>query len=414
MGFYLGKSLRAGPFRFNLSTAGVGVSVGVPGFRLGTGPRGNYVSVGAGGIRYRTSIGAGTAGTPGPAVSPSGVMSQRSAPLTDLSGASAESLVPTGGDDLVRQLDIAARRWRWSLIATFIVVIVGLATFPFGLIAGAVALPAIWWLAQFDQGRRNVVVFYDVEGASATWFESLVTDAQAMAQAQKLWRLQTSRQLTGNHQRKTNALAGSLVQRSSLTLTFTQPKHLITNVVVPTLTCGRDALYLLPDRVLVRSGSAFSDIAYSRLCLNWSASRFIENSAPPRDARQVDTRWQYSNLNGGPDRRFKNNRRLPVMLYDELSLTTQEGLSWILQSSKPDSARQLGNTLERSPVLTVIDSPATSFMHTPVASRPAPTAPTPPGRAAPLPNWFPDPANTQLLRWWDGRGWTEHTQPVQR
>ncbi|MGI3781861.1 MAG: DUF4236 domain-containing protein, partial [Janthinobacterium lividum] len=38
MGFYLRKSLHAGPFRLNLSKSGVGVSAGVPGFRIGTGP----------------------------------------------------------------------------------------------------------------------------------------------------------------------------------------------------------------------------------------------------------------------------------------------------------------------------------------------------------------------------------------
>jgi hypothetical protein len=43
MGFYIRKSIFAGPFRFNLSTSGVGVSVGVKGFRVGTGPRRNYV-----------------------------------------------------------------------------------------------------------------------------------------------------------------------------------------------------------------------------------------------------------------------------------------------------------------------------------------------------------------------------------
>jgi hypothetical protein len=31
MGFYVRKSLKAGPFRFNLSKSGVGVSAGVPG-----------------------------------------------------------------------------------------------------------------------------------------------------------------------------------------------------------------------------------------------------------------------------------------------------------------------------------------------------------------------------------------------
>ena len=37
MGFYIRKSVKAGPFRFNLSKSGIGTSVGVRGFRVGTG-----------------------------------------------------------------------------------------------------------------------------------------------------------------------------------------------------------------------------------------------------------------------------------------------------------------------------------------------------------------------------------------
>ena len=50
MGFYIRKSINAGPFRFNLSQSGLGVSAGIPGFRVGTGPRGNYVHMGRDGI----------------------------------------------------------------------------------------------------------------------------------------------------------------------------------------------------------------------------------------------------------------------------------------------------------------------------------------------------------------------------
>lgn len=39
------KSLSAGTLRVNMSGSAIGVSVGVPGFRVGSGPRGNYVSV---------------------------------------------------------------------------------------------------------------------------------------------------------------------------------------------------------------------------------------------------------------------------------------------------------------------------------------------------------------------------------
>ncbi len=56
MGFYIRKALQAGPVRFNLSKSGVGVSVGVKGFRVGSGPSGPYVHAGRGGLYYRQSL----------------------------------------------------------------------------------------------------------------------------------------------------------------------------------------------------------------------------------------------------------------------------------------------------------------------------------------------------------------------
>ncbi|MFX0578810.1 DUF4236 domain-containing protein [Nocardia nepalensis] len=53
MGFYVRKSVNAGPFRINFSKSGVGGSVGVPGFRFGARPRGTHVHVGAHGVYYR-------------------------------------------------------------------------------------------------------------------------------------------------------------------------------------------------------------------------------------------------------------------------------------------------------------------------------------------------------------------------
>ncbi len=66
MGFYLRKSFRAGPVRFNLSKSGFGASFGVTGARLGVSSRGRaYVHGGRGGLYYRKSLGGGGAGRAG-------------------------------------------------------------------------------------------------------------------------------------------------------------------------------------------------------------------------------------------------------------------------------------------------------------------------------------------------------------
>ena len=59
MGIYFRKSFRAGPLRLNFSKHGIGVSAGVKGFRVGTGPRGAYLKAGGGGLYYRKYFGRG-------------------------------------------------------------------------------------------------------------------------------------------------------------------------------------------------------------------------------------------------------------------------------------------------------------------------------------------------------------------
>ena len=57
MGLYLKKSFSYGPFRFNLSKSGLGLSTGITGARIGVGPRGMMVHAGRGGLYYRKSVG---------------------------------------------------------------------------------------------------------------------------------------------------------------------------------------------------------------------------------------------------------------------------------------------------------------------------------------------------------------------
>lgn len=53
------KSIRVGPFRFTLSNGGVNAAAIIPGIKWGTGPRGNYIRLGTGGLIYRKSLAAG-------------------------------------------------------------------------------------------------------------------------------------------------------------------------------------------------------------------------------------------------------------------------------------------------------------------------------------------------------------------
>ncbi|MCV7380929.1 hypothetical protein BST11_12595 [Mycobacterium alsense] len=364
MGFYIRKSVKAGPFRFNLSKSGIGVSAGVPGFRIGTGPRGNYVHVGRNGIYYRASLN-GQLERPSPRLSqplqdrlpvfrPSDVV------MEDVTGATAMSLEPTGRGDLVDQLNAAAGRFVWWWPVAIAVFLFGVMTIPWGIIIWVLGGASCIWLYFNDQARRTVVLFYDVHDDAAWWFENLVTEWRWLTESQRVWRIVQSGDVVGTYNYKVNAGASSLVKTIGATAsTSGKIKQLATNIAVPSITAGNSALYLLPDRMLVREGKRYSDIEYQALRVFHQEQRFIESSLPPSDALQVDSTWQYVKVKGGPDRRYKNNRILPILLYGRLVITSASGLYWIIQISRADAAEPISQVISAAPI-----EPAASDINT--------------------------------------------------
>lgn len=57
------------------------------------------------------------------------------------------------------------------------------------------------------------------------------------------------------------------------------------------------------------------------------SARFIEEETPPVDAAVVDQTWRQVNRNGGPDRRFNDNRELPIGLYGKIDLRASNGVN---------------------------------------------------------------------------------------
>lgn len=347
MSFYLRKSVKAGPFRFNLSKSGVGVSAGVPGFRVGTGPRGNYVRVGGSGVFYRAT-------RPQQSTPDSGWTPPPPAPVADVlledaTGASAAELAPSGSSDVVAQLNGAAKRWRLFPWAVGLLLVALLAQPVVGAILLLPGIPGVVWLWYYDRARKTVVAFYDVNDDAAAWFQSLVDATQRLTGSDGIWRVNASGDVQTTYQYKVNSGATTLVSRSNAKVGLEPPPILATNIAVPSIASGKAALLFLPDRLLLREGNRFSDVPYSELTVNSAPLRFTESGRVPRDARQIDTTWHYVNVRGGPDRRFKNNRQYPVMLYGAFDLGSASGLHWQLQCSQPSAIEELGTLLGAAP-----------------------------------------------------------------
>jgi hypothetical protein len=345
MAFYLRKSIRVGPLRVNLSPSGMGVSTAVPGLRFGAGPRGSYVRMGQGHVTYRST--GRTPGaisqrqnepvpTPGPAPFPL-QQSPGDVVLSDVTGADTLALLPAAPSELVTQLDAATkthRLWPWALAGTT----VALFALPWLLIIGIPLTVYLWWR---DTIRRTVVAFYEVHGPAHQSYQRLVDSMAAAGECTRAWHIVASGDVTTTYQYKVNAGASALVSRVSLGRTLAGPAHLSTNIAVPTFRSGHRSVYLLPDRMLVKDHNNYADVPYDQLHVGAHEQRFIESDTVPSDATVVGHTWKYVNKKGGPDRRFKDNPQLPIVLYGRLSLQSPSGFNAIWDFSRSASASGL-------------------------------------------------------------------------
>jgi hypothetical protein len=346
MGFYLRKSVSVGPLRFNLSKSGIGVSAGVRGLRFGTGPRGNYVHMGRSGLYYRATVPSSS----GPAVSPRPVESgPASDNLTPIDSAPVEQMVDASSSDLLQEIAAKRKRWRtwpWVCVAFF---------FMAGALPNAatpasntdsviaVAFFVTWamctWLAyRYDTLSKTVVLLYDIEDDASARYQRLHDAFAEMMKCQGQWHIGAEGAVSD---RKRNAGASSLVRRSRVSLTTNAPKWIQTNIAVPAVPVGTQTLHLFPDRVLVLTKDGAGAVSYPDLQIVVRSTRFIESETVPQDARVVDQTWKYVNKNGGPDKRFKDNRQLPITLYEELALTSPTGLNEVIQLSRVGTGQTL-------------------------------------------------------------------------
>lgn len=346
MGFYLRTSLKAGPFRFNLSPSGVGISAGMPGFRVGTGPRGNYIRVAGVGTSY-------FGGQPPALAVPRAQSSMPSAVpddgilMRDLESTPVQHLVAAHPSDLTTQIQSAAqtrRVWPWAAAA---LLTLALLAAPYSLALLLPGIPAVLWLRQRDTARRSVVVFYQVEDAPAAKYEQFTGSSGFASREQRVWQAEAEGALHTPYQRKVNAGASSLIRRSIGSISLSGPPVLVTNIAVPSVNGKDRSVYFLPDRVIVRHANQYADLPYSVVSARAQPQRFVESETPPTDSQCVGTTWQYTNKSGGPDRRFKNNRQLPIMLYGRLTLTTPQGQLMVWDFSRPDAAVSLADALNR-------------------------------------------------------------------
>jgi hypothetical protein len=203
--------------------------------------------------------------------------------------------------------------------------------FSYGLIAFVLAR----WI---ELRRRRFLIVYDLDQPQQAIYRRLMDALAALAGSGRLRGVDRVGQL-GDWKR--NAGATQALAFSSAALRQAPPPNIVTNTVPWSLSVQRMTLYFLPDRLLIRRLGSYAAIAYSSLATATHRSPFVWDERVPADAQVVGQTWRYVRRDGGPDRRFNNNRQIPIVLTEYVTLTTTTGLDIALQTTRLGTGAQL-------------------------------------------------------------------------
>ena len=339
MGWYFRKSKSVGPFRVNFSKSGMSFSTGVKGARMSFGPRGTFVNVGGNGIYYRKKLGSSAKGNSSRGKS---YVQNGSVQYAENYAQTVDAITvqeQTQGVSVTNQAIVKdikrARLLNWLWIATTAVLFVGVAWWTvFIMLAIRILLP------RFFRAEVN----YELDTEAANEWEKFAEFFSTLKTSKKLWVIETSQSVMNT---KTNAGAGRNLTRSQLTLKKIKANRTIGFGVFSNSPCfklkGKQCTILfLPCDIIIKKGKHIVACSYENLEIRTGTTNFIETDPVPKDATIIRYTWQFVNKDGSADRRYSNNRKLPVCQYGRIMLQAGDQIGVEIHASNAATTANIG------------------------------------------------------------------------
>ncbi len=319
MGWRYRKSINlGGGFRINLSKSGIGYSWGFPGYRhtySANGTQRKTYSIPGTGISYVESYGnrRNNSGTGGQNYNYNHDTKLITGTTTYYQNSNINNMGK--GDEILKAIN---KLRTIDIIANICLVMIVL--FPIGII-----------LKILISQKWKLDLTYEMDDINQKKFNALNEFLCELKNNRKLWQIGSSIRV---YNTKYNAGAGNNVSRTSISLVKKMPWYINHNIDIYCLKLKNEKIFFTPDRMLIfKNIGGVGCRKYNDMVAGFSTTNFVETEMVPRDAEIVRYTWRYVNKSGGPDKRFNNNRRIPVCKYGEISLESEDGINILLECS---------------------------------------------------------------------------------
>lgn len=328
MGLRYRKSINlGGGFRINLSKSGIGYSWGTKGYRITKTAKGSVrqtFSIPGTGISYSEESSHNGKGQPHVNSDDSNYYDSEKIVNSNVNELSSEGL-----EDII---SLAHNALVFDFIANICIVLFSVLGFAYPLCFIFTALSVIFKI--FVRIRGKVQLEYNIDDDVLDRVTDELNPMQQIIDCEKIWRVIQSNKVKD---KKYTGGAGTTISRIKCEGSYAAPFPFSTSMKVATFKSKNETLVFLPDKLFVIQKRKVGALNYSDVNISASKTRFIESEKVPYDAVVVDTTWRYVNKSGGPDKRFKNNRQLPVCLYGQVGFRSSAGLNTEIMYSNPNA-----------------------------------------------------------------------------
>ncbi len=341
MGWSFHRSLNFGGMRLNLSKSGVGASFGVKGLRCGISPNGRrYVRCGMDGIYYQQTLGGGRRNqsaynSQSQPRHQNPTQQNLTGPSQPIQSADASTIVDSTSAALIQEIQHRLNTPKlhiWASVIGLAVLFIGAAQQMAAIAIIGAGLTIIGFIVGYIvyRSKSTTEIHYNLDAHYSQQYNQLLVGFEQLRKSHKLWQVDTT---TAVQNSKYHGGATYLQTRKPVNSLLGMPSFLHLNRTVPMLVGPKQSLYFLPDVILVVQGRHVGAVSYYHLNFAWRETSFIEDETPARDSTQIGTTWKFVNKAGGPDRRFAQNRQLPILQISELRFQSSTGLNELIQAS---------------------------------------------------------------------------------
>lgn len=337
MGFYIRKSKDIGNIRINFSKSGIGFSTGVKGFRIGTGPNGNYIHMGKDGIYYKKQWGKKSNRNK---IKNNNVI-ENATEVEEIESGNADEIVDSSSEELVNELN--GKRKKFSLKWLSILPIFMPIDTETGLLIFLILLLIFHIM---DTKRKETTIYYDIDKEKEKQIEQFYDSFHDIVKSKKQWHIKS--RINNYNIKASYGGAGSTVNKQEIKIQCKLPPNVNSNVKSICIPVGKQKLYFFPDKILIYGRRSVGGLDYSNLNVISSSSNFIwSNIIKPWDSEVSYYTYAHVNLNGTPDRRFASNPQIPVLNFTKIKFYSDNGLNEEILLSKPNAGEKLKMELDK-------------------------------------------------------------------